>query len=82
MYQSMVDAFCIVAVMLKTPSNIASMHSGTEEACSFVNLAQVRLCALGADAEVLKEKGFPVHVHPEEVTEKTLNKCTPLYLFI
>lgn len=44
-----------------------SYTAGLDAACAWLAGSGVRLCALGADGEVLAEMGLPVHVSPPEV---------------
>jgi uroporphyrinogen-III synthase len=47
-------------------AQLERMHGSTMAARTAVAASGVRICALGADASVLRDAGYPVHLLPSE----------------
>lgn len=58
----------IQTLLLLLPTPLPPLPAaGLEAAVSALQRSNVQLCALGADGDVLRQLGLPVHVAPPEV---------------
>ncbi|KAF6261973.1 Uroporphyrinogen-III synthase HemD-domain-containing protein [Scenedesmus sp. NREL 46B-D3] len=58
--------------ILAVLERLAALHGGPEKAVQYVKQSGIKLCALGADGQVLREAGLQVHVSPVEASTKGL----------
>ncbi|WIA22644.1 hypothetical protein OEZ86_009619 [Tetradesmus obliquus] len=58
--------------ILAVLERLAALHGGPEEAVQYVQQSGIKLCALGADGQVLRDAGLQVHVSPKEASTKGL----------